>query len=605
MKHLHGPTWSLFLAACLAMSGCSSDKSKGDDIEVVSLEQTRLTRVMSKAHEGPYEEAEELERDDFGGSGTAMALDEGKYAMRQSARRTVIDSARNAGIVAALNNTNVSSLQGTGTLGYGAVANNIGRMGPGVNRHATRLLDDEQIANFDPDIVNTESHKDYGRNPMVWTNTDRLSTFAVDVDTASYTFARGKIRDGAIPHPSAVRVEEFVNYFHYGYGAPDGDRPFDVHMDAAPSPFTKGRHVLRVGVQAKKLSVHERKAANLVFLVDVSGSMSSPNKLGLAKRALRILVHNLRDGDNVALITYAGRTEVVLEPTGLKHKSRIMSAIENLQSGGSTNMGSGIQLAYERAARNLGPGSLSRVIVLSDGDANVGKTSHKDILDTIRGHVKEGVTLSTIGFGMGNYKDDLMEQLANKGNGNYYYIDGISQARRVFQEQLGATLEVVAKDVKIQVEFDPAAVARYRLIGYENRAVADRDFRNDRVDAGEIGAGHSVTAMYEVELTRNVHLPPAVVHIRAKKPRGERAKEWAYGFPMSAMSATFEHASSDFRFATAVMGAAEILRHSEHASTWKMHRVVDIASAATENRAERREFVDLMSGFQPKTAMAH
>lgn len=443
----------------------------------------------------------------------------------------------------------------------------------------------------------SEDYKDYGKNPMVSTAEDHLSTFAVDVDTASYAIARRKLMSGQLPPESAVRVEEFVNYFKYDYAGPAAnanDAPFAVHMDMAPSPFSKERKLLRVGVQAKKLSLRERKNANLVFLVDVSGSMQSADKLELAKRALRILVDNLKDGDTVSLVTYAGSTRVVLPPTGLEKKGEIISALEDLRAGGSTAMASGMELAYGLAAQALGPNSLSRVIVLSDGDANIGNTSHDAMLKSIVGKVKEGVTLSTIGFGMGNYKDTLMEQLANKGNGNYFYIDGMNQARRVFQEQLGGTLEVVAKDVKIQVDFDPDVVSRYRLIGYENRDVADVDFRNDKVDAGEIGAGHTVTAMYEVELTREDAVP-VTVRLRAKTPKGSKAKETAYAFSPKQNFASFSAAPEDFRFASAVMGAAEILRGSEHAAQWSLEEVISIAKASGDSyESERSEFISLM-----------
>lgn len=442
-----------------------------------------------------------------------------------------------------------------------------------------------------------EDYKDYGKNPMVSTVEDHLSTFAVDVDTASYAIARRKLIGGQLPPESSVRVEEFVNYFKYDYQGPaanSNEAPFAVHMDMAPSPFSKERKLLRVGVQAKKLSLRERKNANLVFLVDVSGSMQSADKLELAKRALRVLVDNLKDGDTVSLVTYAGSTRVVLPPTGLEKKGEIISALEDLRAGGSTGMASGMELAYELAAKALGPDSLSRVIVLSDGDANIGNTSHDAMLKSIAGKVKEGVTLSTIGFGMGNYKDTLMEQLANKGNGNYFYIDGMNQARRVFQEQLGGTLEVVAKDVKIQVDFDPEVVKRYRLIGYENRDVADKDFRNDKVDAGEIGAGHTVTAMYEVELTREDAVP-VTVRVRAKTPKGSKAAETAYAFSPKQNFATFTAAPQDFQFASAVMGAAEILRGSEHATQWSLKDVISIAKASGDAyESERSEFIALM-----------
>jgi Ca-activated chloride channel family protein len=446
-----------------------------------------------------------------------------------------------------------------------------------------------------------EGYTDHGVNPFVTAAEDRLSTFAVDVDTGSYTLARRKLLEGMLPQREAVRVEEFLNYFRYTYPAPaEGDGPLAVHLDAAPSPYTPGRHLLRVGVQGKRLSVSERKPAHLTFLVDVSGSMQSPDRLPLAKRALRMLVDNLRDGDTVALVTYAGSVRKVLGPTGMERKALIHSAIEELSAGGSTAMGSGIDLAYQEAMKTLNGESISRVIILSDGDANVGTTSHEEILKRIRGHVKEGITLTTVGFGMGNYQDTMMEQLANQGNGNHYYVDSLMAARRIFQEQLGGTLEVIAQDVKLQVEFDPAQVARYRLVGYENRDIADRDFRNDKVDAGEIGAGHTVTALYEVELKPGAGEGLATVRVRAKRPRGESATERAYAFPAQALAGSFKEASADLRFAAAVMGAAELLRRSPHADRWNIEVVRAIAIAATPaGNAERAEFLQLLEKARP------
>jgi Ca-activated chloride channel family protein len=461
----------------------------------------------------------------------------------------------------------------------------------------------------------SEAYKDYGTNAWVDTTKDALSTFAVDVDTASYTIARRKLTEGALPPKAAVRVEEFVNYFGYRYPRPDGARPFSVTADLAPSPFTTGRHILRVGVATKPLTVSERKPANLVFLVDVSGSMQSPDKLLLAKRALRILVDNLKDGDTVSLVTYAGSTRVVLAPTGLAYKDRILSSIEELSAGGSTAMASGLELAYQQAAMGLRPGAISRVIVLSDGDANVGNTSHADMLKTIAGHVKEGVTLSTVGFGMGNYKDETMEQLANKGNGNNYYIDGISQARRVFQEQLGGTLEVVAKDVKIQVELDPAQVARYRLVGYENRDVADVDFRNDKVDAGEIGAGTSVTAIYEltpvgsnarlIDPSRYNQQPQnvaatssefAFLKMRWKQPGAETSKLIDRAITDKDTVSDIKSASESMRFATAVAAYGSLLRGDPYLDkTFGWDEVVGLASGAKgkDEFGYRAEFIQL------------
>ena len=441
---------------------------------------------------------------------------------------------------------------------------------------------------------NTEDYKDHGANAWVDTTTDHLSTFAADVDTASYTIARRKLTEGTLPPTAAVRVEEWVNYFKYDYAAPGAGAPFAVHADAAPSPFNPGRHVVRVGVTTTAKSVAERKPANLVFLVDVSGSMHSADKIELAKRSLRILVDNLKDGDTVSLVTYAGSTRVVLEAVGLDQKHRILNAIEELTAGGSTAMASGIDLAYQQAMKHKRPDSISRVIILSDGDANVGRTSHDEILATIAGKVKEGVTLSTIGFGMGNYKDHTMEQLANKGNGNNFYIDSLSQAKRVFQEQLGSTLEVVAKDVKLQVDWNTDAIARYRLIGYENRDIADDDFRDDKVDAGEIGAGHQVTAIYEVELKKGPPLALATIRVRHKEPKGEKATEAAFPLGTDRIAATFDAAPADLRFALAVAAFADVLRGAEDAEHWKLATIQSIAKAAAGSDADRKELIGLI-----------
>jgi Ca-activated chloride channel family protein len=441
-----------------------------------------------------------------------------------------------------------------------------------------------------------EAYHDWGRNPWVDATKDHLSTFAADVDTASYTIARRKLNEGTLPPPAAVRVEEFVNYFRYAFPTPGANTPFAVVMDAAPSPLSPGRHIVRVGVATKALSQSERKPAHLVFLVDVSGSMASPDKLDLAKQSLRILTNNLKDGDTVALVTYAGDSRVVMPPTGLAHKAAILAAIDGLVVGGSTAMGSGIDLAYQQAMRGLQPGAISRVIVCTDGDANVGSHTHDEILKIIAGRAKEGVTLSTIGFGMGNYKDELMEQLADKGNGNNFYIDSLSAAKKVFQEQLGSTLEVVAKDVKLQVDFDPTLVSRYRLVGYENRDIKDEDFRNDKVDAGEVGAGHQVTALYEVELTDKAKLtnaPLGGIRVRHKQPRGEKATEAA--FPMiGGPAASFANAPADFRFAFAVAAFADVLRNGQDAEHWSLAQIRDLARAAAGDDADRKELVGLI-----------
>lgn len=449
-------------------------------------------------------------------------------------------------------------------------------------------------------VSNSEQYHDWGVNPFVTTSEDRLSTFAIDVDTGAYTLARRKILEGSLPAQEGVRVEEFLNYFRYNYAGPTDGSPFAVHMDAAPSPYTPGHHLLRVGLQGKKLSISERKPAHLTFLVDVSGSMQSPDKLPLAKRALRMLVDNLRDGDTVAMVTYAGHVKVALPPTGLEKKAVIHQAIEELEASGSTAMSDGIQLAYQQAMKTVDDQSISRVLILSDGDANVGATGPEQILKLIRGYVKEGITVTTLGFGMGNYKDEMMEQFANQGNGNHYYVDSLMEARRIFQEQLGGTLEVIAQDVKLQVEFDPTQVARYRLVGYENRAIADIQFRDDKVDAGELGSGHTVTALYELELKPGAGDNLATVRVRAKKPRGETATEREFHFSADSLAPSFSAASQDLRFTTAVMGAAEIFRRSPHAQRWSFEQVEKIAREATPaGNAEREEFLRLLQKARP------
>jgi Ca-activated chloride channel family protein len=438
-----------------------------------------------------------------------------------------------------------------------------------------------------------EDYTDYGKNPWVAAAEDPLSTFAADVDTASYTIARRKLQEGTLPPPASVRVEEWVNYFHYSFPRAAQGTPFTLAMDAAPHPFEPGRYVLRVGVGTKPKTVGERKPSALVFLVDVSGSMSSPDKLPLAKQALHLLTDNLSEKDAVAIVTYAGADRLVLPMTSLDHKDRIHAAIDHLESGGSTAMAAGIDTAYELAAKWVRPGSISRVIVLSDGDANVGPHSYQDLLNIIESRAKAGVALSTIGFGTGNYKDTTMEQLADKGNGNNYYIDSLDAAKRIFAEQLTSTLEVAAKDVKLQVEFDPILVERYRLLGYENRDVADRDFRNDRVGAGQVGWGHQVTALYEVELTdvEKAHpYPLGQVRIRHKLPQADTSTEVVLVMT-STPAPTFAAASPDLRFAFAVAAFADVLRGG---ATWSLDDIRAQAAAAAGDDKDRNELVALI-----------
>ena len=417
--------------------------------------------------------------------------------------------------------------------------------------------------------VGTESTVDYGTNPMTLSAQDTLSTFSIDVDTASYAIARGALRGGQLPTAAGVRVEEFVNALDYDYVGPKNGAPFAVNMEAAPSPLQPGHHVLRVGVQGQKVAASERKPARLTFLVDVSGSMSSSGRLDLAQQSLKGLVANLGPEDSVALVTYAGSTAVVLPPTPVTERAAITAAIDGLRAGGSTAMGAGIDLAYQAADQAFVRGAENRVVILSDGDANVGQTSHEQLLSTIRGYASRGITLSTVGFGRGNYQDVMMEQLADKGDGNYHYIDTAAEGRRVFGEKLAGTIHTIARDVKIQVAFDPKAVIAYRLIGYENRDIADRDFRNDKVDAGEIGSGHQVTALYDVVLTdaaaRGDSERLATVRLRAK-PAGPDAPaaEWETQFAPRLLKRELADTSASFRLALGQATFAELLRGSPY-----------------------------------------
>ena len=436
----------------------------------------------------------------------------------------------------------------------------------------------------------------YGVNPLTKTSEDRLSTFSIDVDTASYTMARANLMQGFLPPQSSVRVEEFVNYFNYQYPSPK-EGAFGVNLEAAPSPFSdKGdRYLMRVGVQGKYLSAAQRKPAHLTFLVDVSGSMGSHDKLPLAQGSMKKLVAQLGKRDSVSIVTYAGNTQVILEDTSGDKKSRINQAIDALSSGGGTAMGSGMELAYKEATKHAKSGHISRVIVLSDGDANIGNTSHSAIFEHVKRYIADGITLSTIGFGMHGYNDTNMERLANEGNGNYYFVDTPAEADRIFGEQVNGTLEVIAKDVKIQVEFNPEAISHYRLIGYENRDIADKDFRNDAVDAGEIGAGHAVTALYEVVMNPGSQDLLARVRVRHKDPNdGERVTEHSYAMTRAEVRADLSSTSESMQFAAAVAAFAELLRGSTYASHLSYELVREIAQGATSEQADRKEFLALV-----------
>ena len=417
----------------------------------------------------------------------------------------------------------------------------------------------------------------YGVNPFIDTEDDQFSTFAVDVDTASYAVARRFLDDGFLPDQDAVRVEEFVNYFDQGY-EPPANEAFAIHVDGSPSPFGGSNHwLLRVGLQAKDLLEDHRQDATLVFTIDVSGSMAREDRLGLVKRSLRLLVDELRADDKVAIVVYGDRGSVLLEATEGRERGKILQSIDSLRPGGSTYVEDGLKVAYELAVEEVAPNRITRVMVLSDGVGNVGSTGPNSILGQTREYVDQGVTLTTVGFGMGNYNDVLMERLANDGDGAYYYVDTLSEARRLFVDDLTGTLQFIAKDAKVQVEFNPETVSRYRLLGYENRDVADEDFRDDSEDAGEIGAGHSVTALYEIKLREGAEGILGTVYMRYEDGRFNDVVEISRGFQRADLAESFEEAASRFQLSAVVAEFAEILRGSYWAQEGSLQAVADEA----------------------------
>jgi len=491
--------------------------------------------------------------------------------------------------------------------------------------------------------------EDYARiveNTFQAVGEEPLSTFSIDVDTASYSNVRRFLTQGTLPPPSAVRIEELINYFHYSYAAPaeKAEDPFAAHADVVACPWAPNHRLVRIGIKGREIDADHRPTSNLVFLVDVSGSMQAANKLPLVKEGLRMLVEKLGENDSVAIVVYAGSSGLVLPPTNGTQKSTIIGAIDKLEAGGSTNGGAGIQLAYDTAVGAFIKGGANRVILATDGDFNVGTTDQGQLVDLIEQKAKSNVFLSVLGFGMGNLKDSTLEKLSDKGNGNYAYIDSQAEARKVLVEQLSGTLVTIAKDVKIQIEFNPAKVQSYRLIGYENRILAKEDFNDDRKDAGEIGAGHTVTALYEVipvgaaatiaavagvdplEYQDPPKAPEAVttpgpgagapaadgpvaeaknksqdllmLKLRYKLPDGDTSKLLKY--PVADKDQSIGAAGDDCELAAAVAAFGMQLRGSAHKGTVNYAMILELAEAAIGEDKEgyRREFVDLVKRAQ-------
>lgn len=479
---------------------------------------------------------------------------------------------------------------------------------------------------------NTEGYDSITENGFVSVAHAPLSTFSVDVDTASYSNMRRFIQQGTLPPAGAVRIEELVNYFDYGYQSPTDDRPFSVHTELSTAPWAGEHQLLHIGIQGRKMKTAALPPRNLVFLLDVSGSMNDPKKLPLLKRSLSALLGTMGESDTVSIVVYAGASGVVLPPTSAHQKARIERAMNELEAGGSTNGGEGIELAYKLAAQNFQARGVNRVILATDGDFNVGATNQSELVKLIEQKRKTGVFLTVLGFGMGNYQDSTLEKLADHGNGNYAYIDTFAEARKVLVEEGGANMVTIAKDVKIQVEMNPQVVGAYRLIGYENRLLAAEDFNDDKKDAGEIGAGHTVTALYEIlspaQAAQEINVDPlkykkansgwktstgdwatsapsaraqvpaqaelATIKLRYKSPKGTRSAK--VEFPVSQVTRTPGQTSNAFRFSAAVAGFGMLLRDSQYKGSGNFRMIHSLAAGAIndDEYGHQREFLGLV-----------
>lgn len=457
---------------------------------------------------------------------------------------------------------------------------------------------------------NTEEYDRIYENDYVNSRQQPLSTFSIDVDKASYSNMRRFLVRDQLPPPDAIRIEELINYFEYNYPGPRGNHPFAVHSSLSACPWNSQSNLLKIAIQGKKIDYNQQKPSNLVFLIDVSGSMNESNKLPLVKKSLNILLESLQPHDKVALVVYAGAAGLVLPATSVEEKSKIREAINKLSAGGSTAGGAGIELAYKTAAANLLPEGNNRVILVTDGDFNIGTSSTGDLVRLIEEKRKQDIYLTICGFGMGNFKDGRMEQISNAGNGNYFYIDNIKEADRVFRHQLQANLFTIAKDVKLQLEFNPQQVMQYRLIGYENRVMDQQDFEDDQKDAGELGAGHQVTALYEIFPAKNLsattgnHLRYQYnnLSVNADKPELGWLK-LRYKPVKSENSILLEHkinnkvtlADANTRFAAAVAGLGMMLRDSRHKGSITFDKILSLAkNTEMPDKEAQSEFISLV-----------
>lgn len=509
----------------------------------------------------------------------------------------------------------------------------IGRLVPSHNRHSTSAVAETENLTAEPTpVVETYAHQDdfkkFETNPFKSVQAEPVSTFSLDVDTASYSFMRASLNQNRLPRADSVRVEEFINYFPYDYPAPQNAKePFKTTISVMPSPWVEGRKIMHIGVKGYEVKTDERPKANLVFLIDTSGSMYSENRLPLAQKALNMLVDQLAPEDTISIVTYSGSSQIALKPTPAQNKRKIKSAINNLRAGGGTAGAQGLKTAYELAEENFDKNGVNRIILTSDGDFNIGMTNQEEMKTFISRKRDEGIFLSVLGFGMGNYKDSMMQILAQNGNGVAAYIDTLSEARKVLVQEATSSIIPIAKDVKIQVEFNPNTVQEYRLVGYEKRLLRQEDFNNDKVDAGDIGSGHTVTAIYEFipsgELatvdslrykkrfsTENETLKSsskdtqeneyAVVKMRYKLPKSDVSilREEVVNKDNDFTSLT--NAPQEARFAFAVASFAEFLRGGTYSGSMKLDDIIKLAQGAkgTDPFGYRSEFIQLVRAAQ-------
>ncbi len=463
-----------------------------------------------------------------------------------------------------------------------------------------------------PIQFNRESYNSANENPFVTTSNDPLSTFSIDVDTASYANVRRFLNNGTMPPPGAVRIEEMLNYFSYNYPEPQ-DSPIRISSEVGPCLWQPENKLVRIGLKAKSLSNKELPPSNLVFLIDVSGSMNHPNKLVLLKKSMNMLTEQLTAKDRVSIVAYAGSDRVVLPPTSGDKKEIIQNGIANLNSGGSTHASKGIQTAYQLARQTFMPGGNNRVILASDGDFNVGITSRDQLEQLIVKERESGVFLTVLGFGMGNYHDDTMEILADKGNGNYSYIDTLLEAKKVLIKERTSTFFTLARDVKLQIEFNPKLVGAYRLIGYENRTLADEDFNNDKKDAGEIGVGHTVTALYEIVSPGSNRLPAVdplkyqsrsqyvddsneLLTVKLRYKATETEKSTLLSSVVINNDNIIDTTSDDFRFVSSVAGFGMLLKKSDHRGKLTYQELIELArnSRGSDREGYRAELIKLI-----------